>query len=78
MARQIAGLLAILDSLVKALAETFGKVILDTICHQLDDVSGPVEDGRAVRARLEVGLHSCAKLRVNLAVNKIRDFPPDL
>jgi len=77
-AEEIAGLLLILDLTVKALTETFRKFILNTIRHQLDDVSGSVENRRAVRARLKVGLHPCAQLGADLSVDVIGKLSPDL
>ena len=77
-AEEVAGSLFILDLTVKALTETLRKFILNTIRDQLDDVSGSVENGRAVRAGLKVGLHPCAQLGADLSVDAIGKLSPDL
>jgi len=63
---------------VQPLAEPVGYLKYLSVSDQFDDVSGTVEYGSAVRARLEMSFHSLTQLHGDLVIKVIRDFPPYL
>jgi hypothetical protein len=63
---------------MKTLAETVGYDIFNTIAYELDDIPRSIENSRAVGAHFEVSLHPRAQFGINVSVNIIGDFSPDL
>src|SRR5713226_7006418 len=70
--------LFIFDFVVKALTESLGHLVFDTITHQFHDVLRPVQDCRTVGANLEMRFHAGAHFRVDLPIQIIGDLSPDL
>ncbi len=71
-------MLTILNSAVKAFTESSGYLVFDTISHEFHDILGPVQDRGTVGADPEMRFHARAHLRVNISVQVIGDFSPDL
>jgi hypothetical protein len=65
------------DFSIQAVTEAARNFIFNAVRHQPDHVPGPVQDSLAVRAGFEMSLHPRPQLRGDVAIDVIRDFPPN-
>jgi hypothetical protein len=70
--------LLVFDFVVEPLAESFGHLVFDTIPDQLYDISGPIENGRAMGTHPKVRLHASPQLGRDIIVDIVGDLLPDL
>src|SRR5271156_787403 len=63
---------------LQALAKSCGHIKRTAIADQADNIASPIQNGNAVFARLEMFVHSLAKCRLDVVVDIVRQFPPNL
>jgi hypothetical protein len=66
------------QSRLQALAESYGHIKRTAVADQADNIASPVQNGNAVFARLEMLVHSLAERRLDVVVDIVRQFPPNL